>query len=39
MDAQDFLQGQFSEVRRLAGAPVQEITEEHVNWGRPALRM
>ncbi len=35
MDAQDFLQRQFSEVRRLAGAPMQEITEEHVNWAPP----
>jgi hypothetical protein len=35
MDARDFLQRQFSEVRRLGGAPVQEITEEQVNWAPP----
>jgi len=35
MDAQDYLQRQFSEVRRLSGAPLQEITDEHVNWMPP----
>jgi len=35
MDAQDFLQRQFSEVRRLSGTPLQEITEEQVNWLPP----
>ncbi|MGI8856926.1 MAG: DinB family protein [Thermomicrobiales bacterium] len=35
MDAQDFLQRQFSEVRRLSGAPLQEITDDHVNWAPP----
>ena len=35
MDAQDFLQRQFSEVRRLSGAPLQEITEEQMNWLPP----
>ena len=35
MDAQGYLQRQFSEVRRLSGAPMQEITEEQVNWTPP----
>jgi uncharacterized damage-inducible protein DinB len=35
MDARDYLQRQFSEVRRLAGAPVIEITDEQVNWMPP----
>ena len=35
MDAQDYLERQFSEVRRLSGAPMQEIAEEQVNWAPP----
>ena len=35
MDAREYLQRQFSEVRRLAGAPLQEITDAHVNWVPP----
>ena len=35
MDARDYLQRQFSEVRRLSGAPVQEISEEQMNWAPP----
>jgi hypothetical protein len=35
MEARDYLQRQFSEVRRLAGAPMQELTEECVNWEPP----
>lgn len=35
MDAREYLQRQFSEVRRLSGAPMQEITEEHLNCVPP----
>lgn len=35
MDAQEYLQRQLTVMRQIADAPLQEITEEQVNWVPP----
>jgi hypothetical protein len=35
MDAREFIQYQFGQVRRLCTAPLQELDEAHVNWAPP----
>jgi hypothetical protein len=35
MDAREYLQRQFAVMRQVADAPLQEITEEQVNWVPP----